>query len=215
MVSQMINELENLFNALNSKFYRGSLNMPIISIQRPITVKGYKVIAWFTNDKWKTKYEGEERIPEIVFSGEDIQFADIYDLCEYMLHEMVHYYNCILEIKEGDHNAAFRDTAESHGLICGDKDKKYGYAQTMLNEDTKKWIDDGGLSFIDLDAFCVGIVPDVKKERKKDPVKKYKYKCPICRKSFTIKQNIEGVCLDCNEPLVVQVIEPEEPKEDE
>lgn len=133
----VIENLESLFSKFNEKFYNNELQAPIITVS-PDTTKG--AYGWCT--AWKAWSNTEpQKVNDIaILTKEDLEamktddgFYEINicaehiarafeEVCETLLHEMVHLYNLQMNIKDTSrggtyHNKKYKDAAEKHGLI--------------------------------------------------------------------------------------------------
>ena len=157
----VIDKLENLFSKFNEKFYGGELQKAIITVS-PDTTKG--AYGWCT--AWKAWSNQEPKKisdmkPEEIEAAKSEGFYEINicaeylarpfeQICETLLHEMVHLYNLQIGVQDTSrsgtyHNKKYKEAAEQHGLIV-DKDSKYGWTKTSLNDEAKAFVE--GLSLI-------------------------------------------------------------------
>jgi hypothetical protein len=80
---------------------------------------------------------------EISLSAEYLN-RGIEEICDTLLHEMIHLYNALNNIKDTSsnyvyHNKKFKEGCENHGLLV-EKDKKLGWSITTLKPETKEYI---------------------------------------------------------------------------
>ena len=155
----VIEKLENLFSKFNEKFYNGELQTPVITVS-PDTTKG--AYGWCT--AWKAWSVGEQKkVTDLATltkealeaMKKDDGFYEI-NICaehlarpfeqvaETLLHEMVHLYNLQIGIQDTsrggtNHNKKYKEAAEQHGLTV-EKDAKYGWTKTSLNDEAKAFI---------------------------------------------------------------------------
>lgn len=66
-------------------------------------------------------------------------------VAETLLHEMVHLYNLQIGVQDTSrggtyHNKKYKEAAEKHGLTV-EKDAKYGWTKTSLNDEAKAFVD--------------------------------------------------------------------------
>lgn len=100
------------------------------------------------------------------------------------------------------HNDKFKAECLKRGLEfkLEEADKKLGWYKPLLTEEAVKQVEGYG---IDPEAFKLARkVPQ--KEKKKKP--SYKYTCPVCEASFTIKKHLNLSCTDCdNQEMEVEI----------
>jgi SprT-like family len=89
--------------------------------------------GWYWQGRWK---DGKKTLPEINITADTLK-RSVEDICETIIHEMVHYKNNVEEIVDCNanqyHNKHFKTRAESFGLKV-EKMKNKGYAKTALDE---------------------------------------------------------------------------------
>ena len=156
----VIEKLESLFSKFNEKFYNNELQTPVITVS-PDTTKG--AYGWCT--AWKAWTIGEQKkVADLsTLTKEDLEamkkddgFYEI-NICaehlarpfeqvaETLLHEMVHLYNLQIGVQDTSrggtyHNKKYKEAAEKHGLTV-EKDAKYGWTKTSLNDEAKAFVD--------------------------------------------------------------------------
>ena len=156
----VIEKLESLFSKFNEKFYNTELQTPVITVS-PDTTKG--AYGWCT--AWKAWTIGEQKkVADLsTLTKEDLEamkkddgFYEI-NICaehlarpfeqvaETLLHEMVHLYNLQIGVQDTSrggtyHNKKYKEAAEKHGLTV-EKDAKYGWTKTSLNDEAKAFVD--------------------------------------------------------------------------
>ena len=118
------------------------------------------------------------------------------EVCSTLLHEMVHLWNLQNEIQDTSrngsyHNKKFKDVAECHGLII-EKDKKYGWTLTSLNEEAKVFI-----KSLNADGFAIyrKKLAHIKSTSKQST---RKYVCPSCGCIIRATKEVRVICSDCN-----------------
>lgn len=114
-MSRAVNQLEHIYNALNTDFFQGALPVPIITVQSKPGTYGHCSVA----KVWKRT---EEQTYELNIAAEVLNYP-IEETLDTMLHEMVHLYcreNGIKEVSRGGryHNGRFKAEAERRGLTC-------------------------------------------------------------------------------------------------
>ena len=89
--------------------------------------------GWYWQGRWK---DGKKTLPEINITADTLK-RSVEDICETIIHEMVHYKNNVAEIVDCNnnqyHNKHFKKRAEEFGLKV-EKVKNKGYARTALDE---------------------------------------------------------------------------------
>lgn len=136
-LSGTIAELHSIFNKFNTHFFNGKLEIPVIVIQ----TRTKRTLGTFSvNRPWKIVTEEGNKF-EITLSGEYLH-RPTEEICATLLHEMVHLYNEVNEIKDTSnnnvyHNKKFKEQAEKFGLIITHA-KTIGWSVTELQETTKE-----------------------------------------------------------------------------
>ena len=89
--------------------------------------------GWYWQGRWK---DGKKTLPEINITADTLK-RSVEEICETIIHEMVHYANNVAGVVDCNgnqyHNKHFKSKAESFGLKV-DKVKNKGYARTSLDE---------------------------------------------------------------------------------
>jgi hypothetical protein len=89
--------------------------------------------GWYWADRWK---DGKKTLPEINITADTLK-RSVEEICETIIHEMVHYKNNVQGIQDCNanqyHNKAFKKRAEEFGLKV-ERVKNRGYAKTSLDE---------------------------------------------------------------------------------
>ena len=125
--SRTAGQLEKMFRAINAHFYNNELPEPIITLKKTPNAYGHITCS-------KTWQAGSERRYEINISTATLD-RPIEETAATLLHEMAHLYNLENGIKDTSgsnnayHNKAFKQTAESHGLII-EHSARYGWTIT-------------------------------------------------------------------------------------
>ena len=194
-LQNIINELENLFELFNKKYFENKLSKPVITVS-PDSTKG--AYGWCTS--WKAWKDGKSEYYEINMCAEHLT-RPIEQLAGTMLHEMVHLFNLeegVQDCSRGGfyHNAKFKKAAEEHGLIV-EAVPKYGFAKTYLTDGAKKAIE----NFNGKSAFV--LYRDSGKKAEKTTTKSKsssrKYVCPCCGTIVRATKEVKIICGDCNE----------------
>jgi len=89
--------------------------------------------GWYWQGRWK---DGRKTLPEINITADTLK-RSVEDICETIIHEMVHYKNNVEDVVDCNanqyHNKAFKTRAEAFGLKV-ERVKNKGYAKTALDE---------------------------------------------------------------------------------
>lgn len=194
----VVAQLDNLFEVFNNEFYNGELHKPIITVSPDTTSGAY---GWATS--WKAwQHDGvEDGLYEINICAEHLN-RPFEDICETLLHEMVHLWNLQNDIKDTSrggkyHNKKYKDSAEQHGLNV-QQDSKYGWTITTLNEVAK-----GVIGKLNGDVFQMHRTKVVKVASKRKSSSR-KYVCPMCGLSIRATKEVNIVCGDCQETMEVE-----------
>ena len=192
--SRAAGQLEKMFRALNAHFYAGTLPEPIITLKKTPGAYGHITCG-------KTWQAGTERRYEINISTATLD-RPIEETAATLLHEMAHLYNLENGIKDTSgsnnayHNKAFKQTAESHGLII-EHSARYGWTITSPSLELLDFIElqgwqaiqmTEGLTWADMTGTGTGSrTPGAANGGADKPPKKpthiRKYICPCCKNS--------------------------------
>ena len=193
----VIEKLENLFSKFNEKFYNGELQAPVIKVS-PDTTKG--AYGWCT--AWKAWSVGEQKkVADLATltkealeaMKKDDGFYEINICAEYLarpfeqvaetlLHEMVHLYN-----------KKYKEAAEQHGLTV-EKDAKYGWTKTSLNDEAKAFVAGMQDKKFELHRKSLPKIPGAAKTKQSSR----KYVCPVCGCIIRATKEVHVICGDCN-----------------
>lgn len=204
----IIEKLENLFSKFNEKFYDGELQQPVIAVS-PDTTKG--AYGWCTSWRaWSTQKQKKlsEMKPEEIEAAKNEGYYEI-NLCaehlarpfenvaETLLHEMVHLYNLQIGVQDTSrsgtyHNKKYKDAAEKHGLNV-EKDAKYGWTKTSLNDEAKAFVD----SMADKKFELYRKIQFKAAGAAKTKNSSRKYVCPFCETIIRATKEVHVVCGDC------------------
>jgi hypothetical protein len=188
--------LESLFQQFNLKYFAGTLEAPVIAVSPDTTSGAY---GWCTTWKaWKAKDGG---FYEINMCAEHLT-RPFEELCGTLLHEMVHLDNIGKGIKDTSrggtyHNKRFKETAEQHGLII-DRDSKYGWTVTHLNDEAKAFI-----ATLDGSAFQLFRQKETRL-KKSGSGSSRKYVCPCCGLIIRATKEVRVICADCDAELELE-----------
>ncbi len=208
----IIEKLESLFSKFNEKFFNNELQIPVITVS-PDTTKG--AYGWCTDWKaWST--EAPKPIKDLsTLTKEQLDsmkkddgFYEINLCAEYLsrpfeqvaetlLHEMVHLYNLQEDVQDTSrggtyHNQKYKDAAVAHGLTV-EKDKKYGWNKTKLNDDAKAYVDSLQDKKFQLYRKIIPVVSGTKKSKQSSR----KYVCPGCGCIIRATKEVHVICGDC------------------
>lgn len=201
-IQTTIQQLEDLFQIFNAKYFESKLTKPVITVS-PDTTKG--AYGWCTSWKaWKETGQEERGYYEINICAEHL--SRVYEeVAGTMLHEMVHLYNLENEIKDTSregtyHNKKFKEAAEKHGLVVT-KIEKYGWARTTLTEEALEIVKEfmEGLENKRFDLYRESIEKAAKKASKSNS---RKYVCPCCGIIVRATKEVKIKCFDCDELLM-------------
>lgn len=221
VVGMALDELYRIFDILNRDKFNGSLSEPVITIQK---TKG-TTLGYFTVDKvWKNKSDSDKNNGLVAGDKEENAFYEINidprwfctrtaaDITETLLHEMVHYFNKVNDVKDCSgnvHNKKFKTAAESVGLVV-ERGKSVGWGYTSMTDELKEYIDtevqpkDSVFEY-----FRAGVIKadTTKKKRKKSL---FKYECPKCGTIAKAKKDVKIMCGDCDCQMDIENLEDEE-----
>lgn len=198
-MSEMGAGLMQAFNAINSHFYNGELEKPIITVK-----EGKKKNAYGWIETSKNWIQGKTERYEINISCDYIGERTIAETIATLMHQMAHLYNLQNEIKDTSragiyHNTKFKETAEAHGLQIS-YNEHIGWSLTKLTLETEKWVDEN----INIKGFSVYKLTKEKisKGTAKPKQSMRKLVCPSCGLIVRVtKPNVKLLCVECNEEL--------------
>ena len=177
---------ENLFSKFNEKFYNDELQAPVITVS-PDTTKG--AYGWCT--AWKAWSVGEQKkVADLARPFEQV--------AEILLHEMVHLYNLQIGVQDTSrggtyHNKKYKEAAEQHGLTV-EKDAKYGWTKTSLNDEAKAFVAGMQDKKFELHRKSLPKIPGAAKTKRSSR----KYVCPVCGCIIRATKEVHVICGDCN-----------------
>lgn len=217
VIGTVLNELYRIFDILNRDKFDGALKEPVITIQKG---KGL-AMGYFTLDKvWVNKDNSEDGLAandldddayyEINIDPRYFYGRDAIEIVGTLLHEMVHYYNKVSNVKDCSgniHNKKFKAAAENVGLIVT-KGKSVGWGYTMVSDELSEYI----METIEPDEavfeyFRAGSRPKEPKKRKKSL---YNFTCPKCGQVAKAKNGVVIKCGTCDVGMDMEDIEDEE-----
>lgn len=201
-IKNATDELHKAYDLFNSALFEDKLPPIALTIQS----RGkHLTMGWFTALGW-TDSLNTIQMHEINISAESLNLQ-VYETMKSLLHCMVQLYCHVNEIDFASRNNTyfnkdFKVAAESHGFWYDQpKCKKYGWANALLTDETKRLIDSFDL---DHDAFTIArSVPEEKKKKSNS----FKWYCPHeeCKLNFrSTKKGLNVLCMDHDRKLIMQ-----------
>jgi hypothetical protein len=136
ITGEVTNRLVEAFEFFNKELGT-NLDVPVFTLIPNRGRQSY--YGWYWQGRWK---EGKKTLPEINITADTLK-RDVEDVCETVIHEMVHYKNNVEDIVDCNnnqyHNKHFKKRAEEFGLKV-EKVKNKGYARTSLDEKAKNLV---------------------------------------------------------------------------
>jgi hypothetical protein len=128
--------LNSLYDKLNADFFNSEMERPVITIQSTPKAFGHYTLY----DAWTVNGNGIQEIN----IGAGTLSRPIENVCATLLHEMIHQYNAMHNIKDVSrggmyHNKHFKLNAESRGLVIS-RSEKYGWSITEPSDALLDWI---------------------------------------------------------------------------
>ena len=214
VIGAALEELYRIFDILNRDKFNGELTAPVITIQK---TKG-RTLGHFTVDRtWRDKNNEESEETSYYEINVDPRWFNTRtpaDVVETLLHEMVHYYNKVNDIKDCSgnvHNKKFKSSAEKVGLVV-EKGKGVGYGYTSMSEALSSYVDEvvkpNEAAFEYFRSVPVKLSGGSGGGRKKSI---FKYTCPDCGAEVKGKRDMTIKCGICD---VVMKMEDEDSAED-
>ena len=201
--------LEKMYRQLNTDYFGGLLEMPIITIQDTPGTYGHVTCS----KVWKRR-DGSAQYE--LNMGAATLARPIENVVATLLHEMVHIYhlqNGIQDCSRGGayHNKKFKERAESVGLII-DYDKRIGWSITSPSDALLEYILEHEWTEIDMQrgrsfAFAPstsgtnGKPTDDMDTPTRKPSSTRKYQCPCCGNSVRATKDIRIICADCSQMM--------------
>lgn len=201
--AQIIRAFEIMFSKLNDHFFEGKLPKALITVSPDTTRGSY---GWCTSEKvWKDQAVDSNSVEEDNAESSaryEINMCSEYinrptaEMAETMLHEMVHLYNCVENIKDTSrygyyHNEKFKIAAEKHGLSAK-KTSKHGYSETFLTEEALEFVQNN----IEFENTLFRERKVKKPETSKD-TSRLKFFCPGCQRVIYGSVRTNAICGDC------------------
>ena len=197
-------ELYRAFHILNAAKFHNELPTPIITIspgKKEVYGHFTPWLSWVEVDREEN--QSDDSFYEINLNPATWNDRTPCEIIGTLLHEMVHLYNHVNDIKDcsnNRHNKKFKAAAESVGFIV-EQSKKYGWGHTKLSDSLKKYIEDN----VDPvpEAFEFYRVDPKEQAKEKKPRKKlqFKYTCPLCGLEIKGKKGITVLC-GCSDSIM-------------
>lgn len=213
-MQRSIQYLNKIFKLLNERYFENELEMPIITIQS--TPKAYGHFTPWEAYRIKESNGDVKGAVEINIGAGTLD-RPIENVVSTLLHEMVHYYCYVKEIKDVSrggqyHNKRFKAEAEKRALHL-EYDNRIGWSITSPTEQLIDFIINNQLEDIRIGrneglSFYIGVggktgnsgtdTPPIKK-----PSSTRKYICPCCGNSFRATKELNVMCMDCDKQFIV------------
>ena len=200
--------LEKMFRALNSRYFDGKLEEPIITIQSTPRAYGHVTVA----KSWR---KGQENRHELNIGAGTLD-RPIENVVATLLHEMVHLWNMqkgVQDCSRGGayHNKRFRDAAIARDLDIS-YDTTIGWSITQPTENLCDFIIEQGWTDIMMSRNewsytakgTTGGEGNATPTTTGKTTHHRKYVCPCCRNSVRATKAVNIMCVDCNEIMVVE-----------
>lgn len=204
-----ISELHKAFYCFNESLFNNQLPEPAILIQNRGNKKN--VLGWCSSKEiWINEKEKEKKY-EINLVAESLN-RPLYELMSTLLHELIHLYDSVNNIKDLSrndtyHNKAFKESAELHGLII-EHDKRIGWSLSHLSPATIQLVDAFGLNEEAFYMFRIGrfkriVRPgddeaDSEGQGEDKPKRSSrKYVCPGCGAIIRSTKDLRVICGEC------------------
>ena len=196
--------LDKIFNLLNQNYFSGELPKAVITVQS--TPKAYGHFTCY--DAWHCADEGFQEIN----IGAGTLDRPIENVTATLLHEMIHEYCFIPQIKDPSrggsyHNKRFKAEAEQRGLQI-DYDSRIGWSITSPTEDLLNFCIENGLTDIliarnDLIGFNPAITRGKGTASTTRRSSYRKHICPGCLSTARTTKDMKLICGECNEVMIM------------
>lgn len=186
--------LETTFKAFDERFFELKMSKTAV-----ITLSQRRVRSasgWCSDEEiWEDGRK--ETCYEINICPEDLG-KPIEDTCAILLHQMIHLWNALNEVKDGSrasqyHNSMYKKSAERFGLKA-EKSEFNGFSETTLTPETLEFVRTLKLSGFDLFRH-----ENPKAEKAPKNASTYKYVCVKCENLLRATKRLNVRCEDCNE----------------
>lgn len=187
-----IDVLNKIFDYANKEYFESVLLKPTITIQSSKKAYGHITVDKVWNNGKKQTYE--------LNIGAETLSRSIEETVATMLHEMIHEYCLMNNIKDTSnrgvyHNYIFKDLAERIAKIKIEKNDKYGWTITSPTKETKAFCKKYKLSKIMIHRETPGKKTKGGEDKPKTSTRKYM--CPSCLNSFRATKEIHCICKEC------------------
>ncbi len=207
--SRLLALLERMFRDINHDFFNDELDTPVITVTPSPKCYGY----YTAYNAWETKGTPKR---EINISSGTLN-RPIEDIFETLLHECIHFYNdTILNTQDTSrqghyHNKHFKNTAESHGLLCKTT-KTYGWSITELTDESLEYVwshdeykevemnrSDGYTAVaVGNNSRSNGLTPGTPSKTRN---RSLRYICPKCNTIIRANKIVSVICGNCLIPF--------------
>ena len=199
--------LEKMFRAINNRYFNNELEEPIITIQSTPRAYGHVTVS----KSWR---KGEEHRHELNIGAGTLD-RPIEDIVATLIHECCHLYamqNGIQDTSRGNayHNKRFKKIAEARDLIIS-YHSTIGWSVTEPSENLLDFIIEQGWTDIMMNRNEFSYIPTGagsgnstgKTPPKGKPTHTRKYQCPCCGNSVRATKEVNILCMDCNEQMIM------------
>ena len=208
-MSRAVSQLEHMYNSLNTDFWNDELPAVIVTVQSKPGTYGHSSRA----KVWQRK---EDSLFELNVAAEVLSFP-IEETIDTLLHEMVHIYCRLHEIREVSngsayHNKRFKEIADGHGLTCVYTGSRYGW-NTKPRDNLVEYAIEKGWSEIQISrstiqairigATGVSQIGAGRTSGVKALSSTRKLICPKCGQTVRATKKVNILCGDC----LLQMIE--------
>lgn len=211
-ISRVAGYLEKIYRFANADFFGNELGTVVITLKATPDAYGHISVG----ERWSVNEEGKR---ELNISTSYLS-RDIVEVVATLLHEMVHEYCLIHEIKDTSrggtyHNKRFKEIAEEKAGLQIEYDKRIGWSVTKPTEAVIDFCirhDLTDIQMCDHSGFGRGIfgggssptggTPGTAGKVKK-PSSTRKYECPCCGCSVRATKTVHIMCMDCQEEMQV------------
>lgn len=200
--SRTAGQLEKMFRGLNTRYFDGQLEEPIITIQSTPRAYGHVTVG----KSWR---KGQEHRHELNLGAGTLD-RPIEEVTATLLHEMVHLYNISVGVQDCSrggayHNKKFRDAAQDRDLQIS-FDKRIGWSITQPTPELCDFIIEQGWADIEMVRQEWSFTPrgtgtgnatggtNAPTGRTSST---RKYICPCCGMSVRATKEVRIVCMDC------------------
>lgn len=201
-IVELVKALEKSFDHCNTAYFGGLVDRPVITIAQGAKARAY---GWVSVKPVWHEIEGEKQAHELNISSEYLK-REFSEIVTTLMHEIVHLENIrngVQDVARGGsrHNKKFSDCADAHGMegYKGDDYSKVGY-RARLTEQTKSDL----LPALDFLQKEITLCRDEAGEKRKKASKVLKYSCPVCGSSCRATKEISIMCMDCDEPMILE-----------